>query len=71
MARTITKGLAPVVERLELDRPQVVTLRDIERICAEEGVGTEREMDGGKRRAALGPVPTPHLISKFSTTSIA
>ncbi len=41
MARTITRGLAPVVERLELDRPQLVTLRDIERICAEEGVASE------------------------------
>lgn len=41
MTRTISKGLAPVVERFELDRPQIVTLRDIEKICAEEGIGSE------------------------------
>ena len=41
MARTLSRGLAPVVERFELDRPEVVTLRDIERICDEEGIGTE------------------------------
>ena len=41
MARTLSRGLAPVVERLELDRPEVVTLRDIEGICDEEGIGTE------------------------------
>lgn len=40
MARVITKGSAPVVERLELGRPEIVTLRDIERICSKEGVGT-------------------------------
>ncbi len=52
MARTITKGLAPVVERLELDRPQVVTLRDIERICAEEGVGTEPRVVASRLKSA-------------------
>ncbi len=36
IARTISKGLAPILERLELDRPQVVTLRDVEKICVEE-----------------------------------
>ena len=41
MARTLSRGLGPVVERLELDRPEVVTLRDIEGICGEEGIGTE------------------------------
>ena len=41
MARTISKGLAPILERLELDRPQVVALRDIEKICAEQNIGTE------------------------------
>ena len=40
MARTISKGLATILERLELNRPQVVTLRDIEKICAEENIAT-------------------------------
>ncbi len=58
MARTITRGLAPVVERLELDRPQVVTLRDIERICAEEAVRTEPRVVASRLKKAGWLLPT-------------
>lgn len=52
MARSLSKGLAPVVERLELDRPQIVTLRDIEKICVEEGVGTEPRVVASRLKKA-------------------
>ena len=58
MARAITKGLAPVVERLELDRPEVVTLRDIERICSEEGVATAPRMVASRLKNAGWLLPT-------------
>ena len=52
MARTLSRGLAPVVERFELDRPEVVTLRDIERICDEEGIGTEPRVVASRLKKA-------------------
>ena len=58
MARTITKGLAPVVERLELDRPEVVTLRDIERICSEEDVATTPRVVASRLKNAGWLLPT-------------
>lgn len=58
MARTLSKGLAPVVERLELDRPEVVTLRDIEEICDEEGIGTEPRVVASRLKKAGWLLPT-------------
>lgn len=58
MARTLSRGLAPVVERLELDRPQIVTLRDIEKICIEEGVATEPRVVASRLKKAGWLLPT-------------
>lgn len=58
MARAITKGLAPVVERLELERPEVVTLRDIECICSEEGLGTAPRLVASRLKNAGWLLPT-------------
>ncbi len=40
MARHLPTALAPIVERLELDQPEIVTLKQLTRIAAEFGVGT-------------------------------
>lgn len=58
MARTLSKGLAPVVEQLELERPEVVTLRDIEGICAAEGVGAEPRVVASRLKKAGWLLPT-------------
>ena len=58
MARTLSRGLAPVVEQLELERPQVVTLRDIEGICAAESVGTEPRIVASRLKKAGWLLPT-------------
>ena len=58
MARILSRGLAPVVERLELDRPEVVTLRDIEGICDEEGIGTEPRVVASRLKKAGWLLPT-------------
>lgn len=58
MARTLSKRLAPVVERLELNRPEVVTLRDIEGICDEEGIGTEPRVVASRLKKAGWLLPT-------------
>ena len=38
--RTIPRGLGQIVERLELDRPQVITLNELKAIVQEAGIGT-------------------------------
>lgn len=58
MARTISKGLAPILERLELDRPQVVTLRDVEKICAEANIATEPRIVAARLKSAGWLLPT-------------
>ena len=58
MARTISKGLAPILERLELDRPQVVTLRDVEKICAEKSIATEPRIVAARLKDAGWLLPT-------------
>ncbi len=58
MARTISKGLAPILERLELDRPQVVTLRDIEKICVEKSAATEPRIVAARLKNAGWLLPT-------------
>ena len=40
MTRSIPKGLAPVIERLELDQREIVTLEELTEIAAEAGVRT-------------------------------
>ena len=40
MTRSIPSSLAPVVERLELDQPEIVTLQELTEIAAEAGIGT-------------------------------
>ena len=52
MTRTLSRGLAPVVERLELERPRLVTLRDIEAICSDEGLGTEPRVVASRLKKA-------------------
>ncbi len=58
MARTISKGLAPILERLELGRPQVVTPRDIEKICAEKSAATEPRIVAARLKNAGWLLPT-------------
>jgi len=40
MARSLPRSLAPVVERLELDQPEIVTSADLARMALEFGIGT-------------------------------
>lgn len=40
MTRSVPIALAPVVERLELDQPEIVTLKQLRRMAAELGVRT-------------------------------
>lgn len=58
MTRTLSRGLAPVVERLELERPQLVTLRDIEAICRDENLGTEPRVVASRLKKAGWLLPT-------------
>jgi hypothetical protein len=38
MTRSVPNGLAPIVERLELDQPEIVTLKELTEISADAGI---------------------------------
>ena len=58
MTRTIPEGLAPVVERLELDQPRVVTLRKLTEIAQEAGLATSPRLIAQRMRQRGWLLPT-------------
>jgi predicted transcriptional regulator of viral defense system len=40
MSRNLSKSLAPIIERLELEQPEIVTLKKLSKIAVESGVFT-------------------------------
>ena len=40
LTRSVSSGLAPIVERLELDQPEIVTLKELTEISADAGIRT-------------------------------
>lgn len=58
MTRSVPPGLAPVVERLELDQPALVTLKQLARIVGKVGIGTAPELVAHRLRARGWLLPT-------------
>ena len=50
MARYSSPQMAKVLERLELERPQIVTIGDLAKISAEEGVATSAAVLAARMR---------------------
>ena len=58
MARTISQGLSGILEELELERPQLVTMEDIERLAGDAGIATPAAIVASRLRAAGWLIPT-------------
>lgn len=58
MARTITQGVSGILEELELERPQLVTMKDIERLVSDAGIATPSAIVASRLRAAGWLLPT-------------
>ena len=55
MTRNVPIALAPVVERLELDQPEIVTLNQLRRIATELEISARKgRLNGGKTCAEWG-----------------
>lgn len=59
MARSIPPWLSGVVERLELDRPPLVTIAELEIICSELGIATPARVVASKLRDRGWLLATP------------
>ncbi len=75
MSRTIPKGLSGVLEALELERPQLVTMPQLAGICEKAGVRTPAKVVASRLRERGWLLPTtqrgvwefaPATAGKFS-----
>ena len=51
MTRSLPKSLAPVIERLELDQTEIITLKQLTSIVDELGIGTAPSLVAHRLRA--------------------
>ena len=58
MARSIPKGMAGILERLELNRPELVAIRDLEEACSEEAITTSVRVVASRLRDHGWLLPT-------------
>ena len=72
MARTVPRGLASVLEELELERPQIVTMRDLEGLCSRVGVRTEPRVVASRLRERGWLLPTARRgVWEFAPAELA
>ncbi len=58
MTRTLSRGLAPIVEELELEQPRLVTLEEVTEIAARAGIKTSPAVLAARLRGHGWLVPT-------------
>ncbi|MDR1806462.1 MAG: type IV toxin-antitoxin system AbiEi family antitoxin [Propionibacteriaceae bacterium] len=72
MTRTVSPAEASVLERLELDRPELVTTSDLKRLLGEAGVGTAPALFAARLRAKGWFLPTERRgVWEFAPAAVA
>ncbi|MCI8425105.1 MAG: hypothetical protein HFJ72_05530 [Adlercreutzia sp.] len=70
--RTIAPTLAPILQALELNRPQYVTLSLIDALCAENGVKTPARIVASRLKDKGWLIPTPvRGVWEFAPAEVA
>ena len=72
MTRTVSPAEASVLERLELDRPELVTTSDLRRLLDQAGVGTAPALFAARLRAKGWLLPTERRgVGEFAPAAVA
>lgn len=72
MSRTIPEGLAPILEDLELNRPQLVSLADLRTMCERHHIGTEPRVVALRLKQRGWLVATPQRgVWEFAPAELA
>lgn len=72
MLRTISESLSPILEDLELDRPQLVSLADLRAMCERHRIGTEPRVVASRLKQKGWLVATPQRgVWEFAPAELA